>query len=95
MGRKKPSILLQHIDSKTGEIVEVLATDALYIVTFDGAAINIRRHNYFKQIPLRYRATSFPNRGFAIVLRDRLNTLFETDKFNVQIMQLADCLNNA
>jgi hypothetical protein len=87
MARPKPTILLEHTDSKTYRSEQVLKADAVYAVFHKGIAINLRSLNSLVNFPgPKYKKVSFSNPGHAINLAQRLNILFKTDEFEVYVL---------
>ena len=84
MARPKPTIILEHTNSKTYRSEQVLEADYIYAVYYDGRPINLRTLNSLVNYPgPKYKKCSFSNPGHAFNLAERLNKLFKTDKFAV------------
>jgi hypothetical protein len=84
VARPKPTIILEHTNSKTYRSEQVLEADYIYAVYFDGRPINLRTLNSLVNYPgPKYKKCSFSNPGHAFNLAERLNKLFKTDKFAV------------
>ena len=84
MARPKPTIILEHTDSKTYKSEQVLQADFIYAVYYDGRPINLRTLNALVNYPgPKYKKVSFSNSGHAFNLAERLNKAFKTDMFNV------------
>jgi len=84
MARPKPTIILEHTDSKTYRSEQVLEADYIYAVYYEGRPINLRTLNSLVNYPgPKYKKCSFSNPGHAFNLAERLNKLFKTDKFTV------------
>lgn len=84
MSRPKPSVLLNHTDSRTYKSEQILAADAIYAVFYEGKPINLRSLNSLVNYPgPKYKKVSFSNPGHAFNLAEKLNALFKTDKFEV------------
>jgi len=84
MSRPKPTVLLDHTDSKTYKSEQILAADAIYAVFYEGLPINLRSLNSLVNYPgPKYKKISFSNPGHAFNLAEKLNKLFKTDKFEV------------
>lgn len=84
MSRPKPSVILDYT-SKSYKAEQVLYADAIYAVFYDGKPINLRTiENILKDKPgPKYKKASFSNPGHAFNLKEKLNKLFKTDKFDV------------
>lgn len=84
MSRPKPTVLLNHTDSKTYKSEQILAAEAIYAVFYEGKPINLRSLNSLVNYPgPKYKKVSFSNPGHAFNLAEKLNALFKTDKFEV------------
>ena len=84
MARPKPTIILEHTDSKTYKSEQVLKADHIYAVYFEDNPINLRTLNSLVNYPgPKYKKVSFSNSGHAFNLAERLNKIFKTDKFAV------------
>lgn len=84
MARPKPTIILEHTNSKTYRSEQVLDADYIYAVYYNGRPINLRTLNSLVNYPgPKYKKCSFSNPGHAFNLAERLNKLFKTDKFAV------------
>ena len=84
MSRPKPTILLEYIEKSTYKTEQVLVSEGVWAVFFDGKAINLKSFNSLTNYPgPKYKKVSFSNPGHAFNLATKLNTLFKTDKFLV------------
>jgi hypothetical protein len=83
MSRPKPVILLQSIDSKTYKAEQVLQSEAIFAVFYDGHPINLRSLQTIINDNFKYKKCSFSNAGHAYNLRDKLRKLYHSDKFAV------------
>lgn len=84
MARPKPTIILEHTDSKTYRSEQVLEASDIYAVFYEGKPINLRTLNSLVNYPgPKYKKCSFSNPGHAFNLAERLNELFRTTKFSV------------
>jgi hypothetical protein len=83
MSRPKPTVLLQSIDSKSYKSEQVLQSEAIYAVFFDGKPINLRSSHTIIDDGPKYKKVSFSNSGHAFNLSEKLRHLYKTDKFNV------------
>jgi hypothetical protein len=87
MSRPKPNIIVEQIDPKTYFSLQVLEAQAVYSVLYKGEPINIRTLNRLVSSPgPKYKKCSFSNRGHAINLAKKLNTMFKTTDFTVSEM---------
>lgn len=94
MARPKPTILMEHTDSKTYRSEQVLRADAIYAVFFNGEPINLRSLNSLVNFPgPKYKKVSFSNAGHAINLAQRLNKLFKTTGFEVHVLTVGEKLD--
>lgn len=85
MARPKPKIILEHIDPDTYKSEQVLEAEAIYAVFYKGEPINIRTLNKLISYPgPKYKKVSFSNPGHALNLAERLNSLFDTEDFEVR-----------
>ena len=91
MARPKPTILLEHTDSKTYRSEQVLKAEAVYAVFHKGIAINLRSLNSLVNFPgPKYKKVSFSNPGHAENLAKKLNTQHNTDKFGVYLLKTGE-----
>ncbi len=91
MSRPKPKILVELTDKVTYRTEQVLASEGIWAVFFDGAPINLKTSNMLQQFPgPKYKKVSFSNPGHAINLAKKLNTQFKTNKFTVVLLQAGD-----
>jgi len=87
MSRPKPVIILENINKTTYISEQVLDSDGVWAVFFDGKPINLKTQNILISYPgPKYKKVSFSNSGHAINLAKKLNTLFKTDKFTVMLL---------
>ena len=88
MSRPKPQVLVELTDKATYKTEQVLASEGIWAVFFDGAPINLKTSNYLIQYPgPKYKKVSFSNPGHAINLAKKLNSQFKTDKFSVVLLK--------
>jgi hypothetical protein len=88
MSRPKPRVLVELTDKATYKTEQVLASEGIWAVFFDGAPINLKTSNYLIQYPgPKYKKVSFSNPGHAINLAKKLNSQFKTDKFSVVLLK--------
>ena len=87
MSRPKPKILVELADRQTYRSEQVLASEGIWAVFYDGQAINLKTCNLLTNFPgPKYKKVSFSNRGHAVNLAKKLNTQFRTDQFTVVLL---------
>lgn len=88
VSRPKPEVLIEITDKATYRNEQVLASDGIWAVYFDGKPINLKTGNLLQQFPgPKYKKSSFSNPGHAINLARKLNAQFRTDKFTVVLLR--------
>ena len=88
MSRPKPTVLLDHVNKTTYKSDQVLVSEGIWAVFYDGKPINLKTHNILVAYPgPKYKKVSFSNRGHAINLCKKLNALYKTDKFTVVLLK--------
>ena len=88
MSRPKPRIIAEHANRRTYQSLQVVASDGIWAVYYDGAPINLRTSNILTNYPgPKYRKVSFSNPGHAINLARKLNTQFQTQLFTVVLLR--------
>jgi len=93
MSRPKPTVLLDHVNKTTYKSDQVLASEGIWAVFYDGQPINLKTANVLISYPgPKYKKVSFSNSGHAINLCKKLNTLFKTDKFTVVLLKQGDII---
>jgi len=84
MSRPKPTILVEMTNKESYQTEQVLASEGIWAVYYEGRPINLKTSNYLVSYPgPKYKKVSFPNPGHAINLAKKLNDQFQTDKFSV------------
>ena len=87
MSRPKPHVLIEHTDKATYKTEQVLASEGIWAVFYDGKPINLKTANLLVQYPgPKYKKVSFSNSGHAINLARKLNQQFRSDKFSVVLL---------
>ena len=87
MSRPKPEILVEITNKETYKTEQVLASEGIWAVYYDGRPINLKTSNYLVSYPgPKYKKVSFSNPGHAINLAKKLNEQFQTDKFSVVLL---------
>ena len=91
MSRPKPQVLIEHTHRQTYKTEQVLASEGVWAVFYDGQPINLKTFNILTQYHgPKYKKVSFSNPGHAINLAKKLNTQFKTDKFSVVLLKAGD-----
>jgi len=87
MSRPKPNVILETLDKATYKCDQVLASEGIWAVYYDGRPVNLKTQNILISYPgPKYRKVSFSNPGHAISLAKKLNVQFRTDKFTVVLL---------
>ena len=91
MSRPKPSVLIENTNKQTYKTEQVLASEGIWAVFFDGQPIDLKTSNLLTQYPgPKYKKVSFSNPGHAINLARKLNVQFRTEKFSVVLLKQGD-----
>jgi hypothetical protein len=91
MSRPKPNVLVEITNKQTYKTEQVLASEGVWAVFYDGNPINLKTSNLLVQYPgPKYKKVSFSNPGHARNLAKKLNTMFKTDKFTVVLLRSGD-----
>lgn len=94
MSRPKPEILLESVNKTTYKAEQILSADAIYSVFYEGKPINLRTLHTLVSYPgPKYKKVSFSNSGHAFNLAERLNKMFNTDKFEVVKLSQGEIIN--
>jgi hypothetical protein len=87
MSRPKPQVLIEHTHRQTYKTEQVLASEGVWAVFYDGQPINLKTFNILTQYPgPKYKKVSFSNPGHAKNLAKKLNIQFKSDKFTVVLL---------
>jgi hypothetical protein len=87
MSRPRPQVLIEHTNKVTYKTEQVLASEGVWAVFYDGKPINLKTSHMLTQYPgPKYKKVSFSNPGHAKNLARKLNTQFKTDKFIVVLL---------
>ncbi len=87
MSRPRPTVLLEYTDPKNYKSEQVLKSNAIFAVFYDGQPINLRTVNKLVDYPgPKYRKSSFSNSGHAFNLAEKLNKMFRSNKFSVVML---------
>jgi hypothetical protein len=91
MSRPKPTVLLEHVNKANYKSDQILNSEGIWAVFYDGQPINLKTQNILVAYPgPKYKKVSFSNPGHAINLAKKLNTLFKCDKFTVVLLKAGD-----
>ena len=91
MSRPKPTVLLEHVNKANYKSDQILNSEGIWAVFYDGQPINLKTQNILVAYPgPKYKKGSFSNPGHAINLAKKLNTLFKCDKFSVVLLKAGD-----
>jgi hypothetical protein len=84
MSRPKPTILLEYVDKATYKSEQVLQSEAIWAVFYQGKPFNLKTSNSITNYPgPKYKKVSFSNPGHAHNLAKKLNDTFKSDEFAV------------
>jgi len=88
LSRPKPQVLAEKANKDSYKNEQVLASDGIWAVFYDGTPINLKTSNLLTQYPgPKYKKVSFSNPGHAINLAKKLNNQFDTDLFSVYLLR--------
>ena len=91
MSRPKPNVLVELTNKTNYKVEQVLASEGIWAVFYNGEPINLKTSNLLVQYPgPKYKKVSFSNPGHAKNLARKLNTQFRTDKFTVVLLRSGD-----
>lgn len=92
---RKAKILLSAVDPKTSKVNEVVSARGLFAVFYKGKPFNlkIRSDENTKALP-KYQKISFTHLTHALNMAERLNTLYNTDKFEVYFLKTGRLMKN-
>ena len=91
MSRPKPTVLLEHVNKTKYKSDQILNSEGIWAVFYDGQPINLKTQNMLVAYPgPKYKKVSFSNPGHAINLAKKLNNLFKCDKFTVVLLKAGD-----
>jgi hypothetical protein len=93
MARPKPQVLLEITSKTTYKTDQVLASDGIWAIFYDGKPINLKTSSYLGHGPgPKYKKVSFSNQGHAINLCRKLNKQFKTTKFSVVLLTIGQII---
>jgi hypothetical protein len=84
MSRPKPKILLEYASKETYKVEQILDSEAIWAVFYNGQPFNLKSGSLVASYPgPKYKKVSFSNPGHAHNLAKKLNRLFKTQGFTV------------
>lgn len=84
MSRPKPRVLLEHVNKENYKIEQILDSEAIWAVFYQGKPFNLKSGSIVASYPgPKYKKVSFSNPGHARNLAKKLNRLFKTQEFDV------------
>lgn len=84
MSRPKPKVILEHVNKESFKIEQILESEAIWAVLYQGRPFNLKSGNIVSNYPgPKYKKVSFSNPGHANNLAKKLNRLFKTTDFTV------------
>jgi hypothetical protein len=94
MSRPRPKILLEYTNKKNYKVEQILDSDAIWAVFYQGKPINLKTGSLVSSYPgPKYKKVSFSNPGHAHNLAKKLNKLFNTDQFKVYKLTDGEVVN--
>lgn len=95
MSRPKPKVLIEIADREIYKVDQVLYSDGIWTIFYDGEIINLKSSAMTKKgLIHKYKKCSFSNPGHAVNLAKKLNKQFKTDKFSVVKLNKGDTIYN-
>lgn len=93
MSRPKPNIIIEHVNKSTFKSDQVLASEGIWAVYYQGKPINLKTHNILISYPgPKYKKVSFSNPGHAINLAKKLNEMFSDGGFSVVLLKKGETI---
>jgi len=84
MSRPKPRIILEYVNKENYKIEQVLDSEAIWAVFYQGKPFNLKSGSLVASYPgPKYKKVSFSNPGHAHNLAKKLNRLFKSNDFSV------------
>ena len=84
MSRPKPKVILEYANKDNFKIEQILESDAIWAVFYQGEPFNLKSSNSLTSYPgPKYKKVSFSNPGHALNLAKKLNSMFNCDEFKV------------
>jgi len=93
VSRPKPVILAEITNKDTYKTEQVLKSDGIWAVFFQGDPINLKTQNMLVAYPgPKYKKVSFSNPGHAINLAKKLNKQFNSSEFTVMFLNAGEAV---
>lgn len=84
MSRPKPNIILEITNKKTYKSDQILDSEAIWAVFYQGRPFNLKSQNSLSGYSgSKYKKVSFSNPGHAHNLAKKLNSMFNSTEFSV------------
>lgn len=84
MSRPKPRVLLEYVNKENYKIEEILESEAIWAVFYQGRPFNLKSGSLVANYPgPKYKKVSFSNPGHARNLAKKLNRIFKSNEFEV------------
>lgn len=84
MSRPKPNIILEITNKKTYKSDQILESEAIWAVFYQGRPFNLKSQNALSGYSgSKYKKVSFSNPGHAHNLAKKLNSMFNSTEFSV------------
>lgn len=94
MSRPKPHVILEHINKENYKVEQILESDAIWAVFYQGKPFNLKSGSMIVNYPgPKYKKVSFSNPGHAHNLAKKLNKLFKTSDFSVYKLSTGEKIN--
>ena len=94
MSRPKPKVLLEIANKKTFKVEQVLDSEAIWAVFYQGKPVNLKTSSLVASYPgPKYKKVSFSNPGHAHNLAKKLNRIFNTIEFQVYKLTTGEVVN--
>ena len=95
MSRPKPTVLLEHVNKTNFKSDQVLSSEGIWAVFYDGNPINLKAQNMLIAYPgPKYKKVSFSNPGHAHNLAQKLNEMFNCTEFEVYKLTTGTVVKN-
>jgi hypothetical protein len=92
MSRPKPTVIFTNVNQDNNTVQQVLKGEGVFAVFYENIPINLKITNRLINYPTKYKKTTFTHSGHAFNLAEKLNKLYNTDKFAVVKMNSGDTI---